>query len=576
VGLSGVLAVAGCSGSGGSDSENETPTPDATDPSTQPDEETELDETAETEVISPTTTLAPTSPSDEDSDSDDDSELDPYTESETTDESGDDPGTPPNLFSTPGDEDSTTDTPDDSSDVASEPPGIPSPTGDEDSTTESASTTETQTTSTSTESSTSTPASSTETSEQITQVAADDGDDSDEFGRAVTLSDDATTALVGAYNDEDPNGTEAGSAYVFTHENGSWSQQAKLVADDGDSEDRFGWSVALSNDGTTALVGAKYDEDPNGANEDGFGAGSAYVFTADSGSWSQQAKLVAEDGDGGDEFGESVALTGDGATALVGASADEDPNGEDAGSAYVFTADGDTWSQQAKVSPDDGDSSDSFGWSVDLSDDGATALIGAPGDEEYGGGQYTGVGSAYVFTENGGSWSQDAKLGPDGNDNQLFGRSVALSDDGSTAVVGDHGDEDPNGISGGSAYVFDDSGGTWSQQAKLAPDDGDWGDRFGRSVALTGDGSTVLIGAYNDEDPNGSGEGFLSGAGSAYEFTRDDGSWREEAKLSAEDGDGGDNFGHSVALAETTALVGASGDEDPNGEDAGSAYLFEL
>jgi hypothetical protein len=107
------------------------------------------------------------------------------------------------------------------------------------------------------------------------------------------------------------------------------TQQAKLAADDGDSRDSFGESVAMSSDDATALISARVDDDANGRN-----AGSVYVFENSGGSWTQQAKLAADDGDSGDIFGESVAMSSDGTTALIGAPDDEDPNGELADSAY--------------------------------------------------------------------------------------------------------------------------------------------------------------------------------------------------------------------------------------------------
>jgi hypothetical protein len=236
---------------------------------------------------------------------------------------------------------------------------------------------------------------------QQAKIAPDDGDESDNFG-TVALSDDGTTALIGAYADADPNGegeyTGAGSAYVFT-DDGGWSQQAKLAADDGDGDDEFGDAVALSSDGTTALIGASNDEDPNGSGDDTFtGAGSAYVFT-DDGGWSQQEKISADDGDAEDSFGDSVAISDDGTTAIIGARFDEDPNGHDADSAYVFEQSGSAWSQRAKLSADNGDSGDEFGGSVAVSGDGTTAIIGAWDDEDPNGeADYTGAGSAYVFS----------------------------------------------------------------------------------------------------------------------------------------------------------------------------------
>ncbi|MEF8855507.1 MAG: hypothetical protein V5A24_08470 [Haloarculaceae archaeon] len=117
---------------------------------------------------------------------------------------------------------------------------------------------------------------------------------------------------------------------MFSGSGGAWTQESKLVADDGDDQDRFGWSVAVSGDGSTAIIGARTDEDPKGEE-----AGSAYVFSGADGSWTQQAKIVADDGEDGDGFGSAVAVSNEGSTAIIGASGDEDPNGEDVGSAYV-------------------------------------------------------------------------------------------------------------------------------------------------------------------------------------------------------------------------------------------------
>jgi predicted amidohydrolase len=356
------------------------------------------------------------------------------------------------------------------------------------------------------------PGARTQTAPQFTQqqkLTATDGDPDDFFGGSVAVSSDGTTALIGANEDEAPNGSAAGSVYVFMQSGGSWSQQQKLTVTDGDSGDLFGESVAVSSDGTTALIGAVADENPNGAR-----AGSVYVFTESEGTWSQQQKLTATDGDSGDLFGGGVAVSSAGTTALIGAFRDEDPNGDNAGSVYVFTESGGTWSQQQKLTATDGDSRDFFGRSMAVSSNGTTALIGAFGDEDPNGAR---AGSAYVFTESEGTWSQQQKLtAPDGDRRDFFGGFVAVSSAGTTALIGAPQDEDPNGANAGSAYVFTESEGTWSQQQKLTATDGDRGDRFGQSVAVSSAGTTALIGARGDEDPNG------ARAGSAYVFTSDD------------------------------------------------------
>ncbi|MPY89097.1 MAG: hypothetical protein GEU99_14360 [Luteitalea sp.] len=257
--------------------------------------------------------------------------------------------------------------------------------------------------------------------------------------------------------------------------------------------------------------------------------------------WVQQAKLIAGDGSPFDFFGTSVALEGD--TALVGTQPDT-VFSDSPGAAYVFTRSGGVWSQQAKLVAADGAMGDFFGTSVALSGD--TALVGALAADPAGS---TNQGAAYVFTRSGGVWSQQAKLiAADGAVGDSFGKSVALS--GGTALVGASG---ANDLQGGAAYVFTRSGEVWSQQAKLVAADGADGDRFGGSVALSGD--IALVGAVyatGDNDPD---------QGAAYVFTRGDDGWSEQATLSAADGARRDEFGWSVALSGEgdTALVVAFG-----------------
>jgi hypothetical protein len=398
---------------------------------------------------------------------------------------------------------------------------------------------------------------------------APERDESDTFGDSVALSADGTTALVGASGDADPNGTKAGSAHVFVRSDGAWRHDGKLVPDDGDEEDLFGGAVALSADGTTALVGASEDEDPNGKN-----SGSAYVFARFDGGWRQEEKLAASGGDEEDAFGISVALSADGTTALVGARSNEDPGRVGAGSAYVFERSGDGWQQATRLAATEPELNGRFGISVALSADGTTALVGTIMSVDGDGS----AGKAYLFEHADGDWGKQGTLtAEDGDAEDWFGWTVSLSTDGTTALVGAMNDEDPNGYDddelfggAGSAYVFERADGTWRQQTKLAADDGDASDNFGRSIALAGDGSTALIGAPYDEDPSG------DSGGSAYLFRRSDGDWRQVEKLAASDGAPGDVVGWAVALSESgsVGLVGAPG-ADIGAKNTGTVYVFE-
>jgi len=387
---------------------------------------------------------------------------------------------------------------------------------------------------------------------QQAQLTALEGSAVDWSGFSVALSGD--TALVAVPHDDVGGNTNQGSAYVFTRSGTIWSQQAQLIASDGALGDTFGYSVALSGD--TALVGAPLDD--GGA--DLCHQGSAYVFTRTGGTWSQQAQLTASDGAAGDQFGRSVALSGD--TALVGAT------GANAGkgAAYAFTRSGDTWNQQWKLTALDGAVYDGFGLSVALS--GNAALVGAPDDDVEG---KTNQGSAYVFSRTFSPkilWYQSWHLAAsDGAAEDYFGSSVALSGD--TALVGAPFDDIGTNTDQGSAYIFTPSGG-WAHEQKLTASDGAAEDYFGYSVALSGDSSTALVGAIGDDS------GANTDQGSAYVFTRSGSDWSQEQKLSASDGAAGDQFGYSGALSGNTALVGAAHDDVDANDDQGSAYFYTL
>jgi len=354
------------------------------------------------------------------------------------------------------------------------------------------------------------------------------------FGYSISQSGD--TILIGASHDDD-NGIHSGSAYIFKRTGIIWAQQAKLLASDGASSDYFGHSVSL--DGDTALVGAWGDDD-NGAE-----SGSVYVFVRTGTTWTQQAKLLASDGTGLDNFGRCVSLSGD--TALIGAIGDDD-NGFQSGSAYVFTRSGTSWTQQAKLLASDGKMSDWFGWSVSLYED--TALIGAP----YGG------QSAYVFIRIGNTWTQQTKILPTNSKGMIyFAWSVSLYGD--TALIGAPSDDEEGNLLD-SVYVFVRSGSSWVQQQKIIPSNITVGDTFGFSVSLYGD--TALIGAPGYVNNN---------TESAYVFVRNGSTWTQQAKLLAKDGTSDDYFGLSVSLYEDTTLIGAPYDDD-NGIDSGSVYVF--
>ena len=347
-------------------------------------------------------------------------------------------------------------------------------------------------------------------------------------------------ALVGAPLHEVGSNTYQGAAYVFTRSGSTWTQRAELIASDGAANDQFGASVAIS--GETALVGAPFNHDYQGA---------AYVFTRSGSSWSQQAELVASDGGAWDQFGESVALDGD--TAVIGAPGHQVGSNDQQGAAYVFGGSGASWSQQAELTASDGAAYDEFGWSVAIS--AGTVLVGAPMHTADGN---TYQGAAYLFGGSGSSWAQQGELtASDGAASDEFGQSVAISN--GTALVGAPGHQ------GGTAYLFTGSDSTWGQQAELAAADNGGTDSFGYSVAVCGD--SALIGAL------GHTVGSDQRQGVAYLFTGSGSGWTEQAELDSSDGAAWDYCGWSVALDGDTALVGAKNHQVGSQADQGSAYV---
>jgi len=376
------------------------------------------------------------------------------------------------------------------------------------------------------------------------------------FGTSVAFSKDGTTALVGA-EFITLGTTPAGKVYVFTKNGGIWSRSAVLQASNAANSDAFGGAVAISDDGNTALIGA------NNANVSmNIWAGQVYVFTRSGGTWSQVAILNASNAEDSGHFGESVALSGDGTTALIGAYMATAGASSSAGQAYIFQNTGGSWSERQILNASDRVSSAYFGHSVALS--GNTAVIGA---YQARAGTTDSAGQAYVFTNTGGTWSQSAILNAsDPAGYSWFGYTVALSEDGSTAFIGAPWATVGSKNYAGKAYVFTNTGGTWSQSAVLSTPEVTDCDYFGNSLAVSG--NIAVIGNVGDTIP--------STAGRAYLFQYDGESWYRTQVLNASDATGYDGFGWSAALHGTTALVGAAWATSGATADAGQAYFFSV
>lgn len=382
------------------------------------------------------------------------------------------------------------------------------------------------------------------------EIVPDDRQQGEWFAFSVSISEDI--AIAGA-----PFKGGKGAAYIAVFDKGNWREQVKLVAADLAAENWFGFSVSISEG--TAIIGA-----PLHSLGDVKWTGAAYIFERQGKKeWKEQAKLVPEDAVEKAEFGHSVAISGD--TAIVGAYLDPHDGKNKAGSAYIFVSERGEWEQQAKLTPDDADDGKNFGKSVAIHKH--TVIVGAHLDNHSG----SKSGSAYIFARDGNNWTQQAKLtASDAAARDEFGISVGIS--GSTAIVGSPFDDDAGGKSG-SAYIFGNNGGVWTERAKLTAADAAAGDEFGKAVAI--DANRAIIGArlHDGRKPD---------SGAAYAFSRVAGAWIEQSKTIHKKDAEADEFGNAVAISEDFAIIGAYRRNLPDkggmccdlGVDGGSAYIF--
>ncbi|MCH8533335.1 MAG: FG-GAP repeat protein [Saccharospirillum sp.] len=472
----------------------------------------------------------------------------------------------------------------------------------------------------------------------------------DTFGTSIGLSADGKTLAMGASGenssskginqDQTNSGADnSGAVYVFTKEDGQWSQQAYLKASNTDNDHRFGWSLALSSDGGTLAVSARGENsnssgiDATQNNSGAQNSGAIYVFSRSGADWTQQAFIKASNSSSNSYFGSDITISADGDTLAVSAPFEDGLstgiNGNQSltdfnaqtGAVYVFVRDDADWSQQAYVKAFNTTNQDNFGRSVSLSADGDTLAVGAYRenssatgtcrfDEEdcsdaFSNNGASNSGAVYVYTRDDTTWEEHSYIKASNTDsNQRFGYSLALAGDGQTLVVGarreasnamgiDGDQSDTSASQSGAAYVFALDDDEWSQQAYIKASNTRAGDRFGHSVALSGNGNVLAVGAYRE----GSSAIGLDGdqtntedwnIGSVYVFFRDGTQWSQEAYVKASNTVLDDTFfGESVALSvdggtlavgaslENSNATGVGGDQtNSDASSSGAVYLY--
>jgi microcystin-dependent protein len=383
---------------------------------------------------------------------------------------------------------------------------------------------------------------------EIQKLLASDPENFSKFGNAVSISGDGKTMVVSAPTEDTSPNSDNGAVYVFTRSGTSWVEQAKLIASDANSMRLFGTSISISEDGNTIVVGTPR-LDPFFNVYDG---GVAYIFTRSGTTWTEQAKLIANDMTVYDYFGQSVSISGNGNTVIVGAySKNANMFSQSTGAAYIFTRSGSTWTEQEKLVASDPAWYDYFGKAVAISADGSTAFAQAANEDTS---PNNDNGAVYVFTNSGTSWTEQAKLlASDAASYENFGNSISASEEGNTVVIGSSFKTTTPNDQNGAVYVFTRSGSTWNEEAKLIASDTESYEAFGSSVSISADGDTIVVGAEAENTAPSYGNG------AAYIFTRSSSTWTQQAKLLATNLDSSDTFGRSVSISadKSTVIVGS-------------------
>jgi len=373
------------------------------------------------------------------------------------------------------------------------------------------------------------------------KIVASDGNLDDRFGKAVSLSEN--WLAVGANRDDD-NGSNSGSVYVYRYEQTQILEEYKILAFDGDYNDYFGKSLAI--DDNWLVIGALYD-DVNGEK-----SGSVYVYYYDDVDWQFHSKLIPPDGAPYDRFGYAVDISQ--GNIVVGAVYDDDI-GEDAGSVYVYTYDFDLWTLKTKLHSSNQNAEDFFGVTVSI--DSNKLAVGSVYNDQNG----INSGSVSIFVYDGTNWEEtQILLAPDGADYDLFGNDLAI--DNNRMIVGAF-HKDAGYLNSGSVYIYNFINDIFDFSFSLASSDQSINDNFGLSVSIFD--NYISVGSVDDDN------GINSGAVYIYEI--DDYSVLNEIKYIPEDVSEYDEFSGSISLYNSNVLVGSQFDDDL-GDSSGSAYLI--
>jgi type IV secretory pathway ATPase VirB11/archaellum biosynthesis ATPase len=377
--------------------------------------------------------------------------------------------------------------------------------------------------------------------------------DYDSFGYSVAIDSTGDRVIIGAQN-ENTGAADAGSVYIYSRSGTVWTLEREINNPSPVSADYFGISVAIDATGDRVVIGA-YREN-TGATD----AGSAYIYSRSGTVWTLEREINNPSPVASDFFGFSVSINGTGDRVIIGAY-QEDTGAVNAGSAYIYSRSGTTWTLEQEINNPSPVATDWFGTSVCINSTGDRVIIGADATN-------TGAlnaGSAYIYSRSGTVWTLEQAIhNPSPMADDYFGWAVSINSTGDRVIIGAY-NEDTGATDAGSVYIYSRSGTVWTLEQEINNPSPMADDYFGDSVSINSTGDRVIIGA--DGEDTGA-----SAAGSAYIYSRSGTTWTLEQEINNPSPREGASFSFSVAIDSTgdKVIIGAYGGT------AGSVYIYEM
>ena len=382
----------------------------------------------------------------------------------------------------------------------------------------------------------------------------------DNFGNSVSVNSTGTRLVIGASKNDPASVVDSGSVYIYLRTGSSWTIESTIDNPNSTASDNFGNAVDINSDGTRVIIGA-YQEDPGAVSN----AGSAYIYSRSGTTWSLEDTITKTIPVDTDNFGIDVSIDSTGTRVIIGAYL-EDTGASGAGSAYVYSRSGTTWTLEQEINNPSPLLNDQFGNSVSIDSTGTRLIIAANRDD-------TGAadsGSAYVYSRSNTTWTLEQEINnPSPLLNDQFGNSVSIDSTGTRLIIAANRD-DTGAADTGSVYIYSRSGTIWTLEQEINNPSPVINDYFGNSVIMNSDGSKVIIAAQTEDTG-------ADGAGTVYVYSRSDTTWTLEQEINNPSPVASDFFGTDVSIDSTgTRVVISAIGEDTGANQAGSVYIYDF